>query len=102
MQDTNTLTANPEKDKIQTLFNQFKREKKFLENLSDRTLQGYQEAFNRWQAYVGESLLKQTYQHSSSLCVKLGFQKFLATSISDLSTLSFLGLKTKESAQEHS
>jgi hypothetical protein len=54
MQETNILTVNPEKDKIQTLFNQFKREKKFSENLSDRTLQGYTEAFNRWQAYVSE------------------------------------------------
>jgi hypothetical protein len=41
MQETNILTVNPEKDKIQTLFNQFKREKKFSENLSDRTLQGW-------------------------------------------------------------
>jgi site-specific recombinase XerD len=41
-------------DILISLFNQFKKEKNYLSNLSERTLHGYQEAFDKWQKHIGE------------------------------------------------
>jgi len=38
-------------DILISLFNQFKKEKKYLSNLSERILNGYQEAFDNWQKH---------------------------------------------------
>src|SRR5262245_23326308 len=43
-----------ENDKINSLFDQYKKEMLYLRNFSERTLQGYQEVFNRWIKYVGQ------------------------------------------------
>ena len=47
MQATDTLI-------LKTLFDQFKKELKYLRNLSELTIKSYQEAFDRWQIHVGE------------------------------------------------
>lgn len=38
---------------IETLFELYVKEMRFLRNFSERTLQGYREAFKRWQKYAG-------------------------------------------------
>jgi site-specific recombinase XerD len=54
LQDSENVAENPEKEKINSLFNQYKKDMLYLRNFSERTLIGYQEVFNRWQKYVGE------------------------------------------------
>jgi len=54
LQDFQNLADSPEKEKINSLFEQYKKEMLYLRNFSERTLRGYQEVFNRWQKYVGE------------------------------------------------
>ena len=39
---------------LEKLFEQYKKEMLYLRNFSEKTLQIYQEVFNRWQKYVGE------------------------------------------------
>jgi len=61
LQDFQNVADSPEKEKINSLFNQYKKEMLYLRNFSERTLRGYQEVFNRWQKYVGSpELLVQT------------------------------------------
>jgi hypothetical protein len=52
LQDSQNVHS--EKEKINSLFEQYKKEMLYLRNFSERTLRGYQEVFNRWQRYVGE------------------------------------------------
>src|SRR5215470_3532311 len=62
MQATDTLILNEQnqtintsaKDQIKTLFDQFKKELKYLRNLSELTIKSYGEAFDRWQKHVGQ------------------------------------------------
>jgi hypothetical protein len=49
-----TATENPETEKIKSLFEQYKKEMKWIRNLSDRSLKGYQQVFNRWVKYIGQ------------------------------------------------
>ena len=48
------LAEFPEKEKLEKLFEQYKKEMLYLRNFSEKTLKMYQEVFNRWQKYVGE------------------------------------------------
>ena len=48
------LTEFPEKEKLEKLFDQYKKEMLYLKNFSEKILKIYQEVFNRWQKYVGE------------------------------------------------
>jgi integrase/recombinase XerD len=43
-----------QKEMIEALFEQYKKEMLYLRNFSVRTLRGYQEVFNRWQKYIGQ------------------------------------------------
>src|SRR5215475_14605878 len=62
MQASDTLIQNGQnqtvnniyKDEANSLFDQFKKELKYLRNLSELTIKSYQEAFDRWQIHVGE------------------------------------------------
>ena len=54
MQASNTLISNEQNQTVNILFDQFKKELKYLRNLSERTIKSYQEAFDRWQKHVGE------------------------------------------------
>jgi site-specific recombinase XerD len=45
---------NPEKEKVKKLFEQYKKEMKYLHNFTDKTLKCYQDVFNRWQRFIGE------------------------------------------------
>ena len=54
LQDFQNVADSPEKEKINSLFEQYKKEMLYLRNFSERMLRGYQEVFNRWQKYVGE------------------------------------------------
>ena len=47
LQDFQNLAENPEKGKINDLFERYKKEMLDLRNFSERTLRGYQEVFNR-------------------------------------------------------
>jgi site-specific recombinase XerD len=47
-------TPNPEKEKVLRLFEQYKKEMKYLKNFTDKTLKCYQDVFNRWQRFIGE------------------------------------------------
>src|SRR5438132_1173047 len=38
---------------IETLFETYVKEMRYLRNFSERTLEGYREAFKRWQKYAG-------------------------------------------------
>jgi len=49
MQASNTLISNEQNQTVNILFDQFKKELKYLRNLSERTIKSYQEAFDRWQ-----------------------------------------------------
>ena len=48
------LPENQEKEQIERLFEQYKKEMLYLRNFSERTLRIYQEVFGKWQMYVGE------------------------------------------------
>src|SRR6266508_6752155 len=55
LQDFQTnLVDSPEKEKINSLFEQYKKEMLYLRNFSEMTLRLYQEVFDRWLKYVGE------------------------------------------------
>jgi integrase/recombinase XerD len=49
-----TLAGNSDKDKINSFFEQYKKEMLYLRNFSEKTLRLYDEVFVRWQKYVGE------------------------------------------------
>lgn len=45
-----------EKSTIETLFEQFIREKRYLANLSERTLHSYGQVFDRWMRFIGTEI----------------------------------------------
>jgi integrase/recombinase XerD len=49
-----SLAQTQEKEKLNALFNQYKKEMLYLRNFSEKTLGIYQEVFARWIKYVGE------------------------------------------------
>jgi len=54
MQDSNTLIANGQNQAVNTLFDQYKKEMRYLKNFSEKTLKLYTEVFDRWMKYVAE------------------------------------------------
>lgn len=51
---------------MQKLYDQFIKEKRFLDNLSERTLKYYGWVFNRWTDYVGVMPDKQNRKLSAN------------------------------------
>ncbi len=53
----NAQTTNealyPQKSEIATLFDRFIKEKRFVYNLSERTLHSYSKVFRRWERFAG-------------------------------------------------
>jgi integrase/recombinase XerD len=54
LQDSQNVPNSPEREKINSLFNQYKKEMLYLRNFSEKTLRLYQEVFDRWIKYAGE------------------------------------------------
>jgi hypothetical protein len=54
LQDSQNALDSPEREKINSLFNQYKKEMLYLRNFSEMILRLYQEVFNGWMKYVGE------------------------------------------------
>jgi hypothetical protein len=56
---------------ISDLFAQFIKEKRFLDNLSEHTIDSYQnDVFRRWMRFVGEMPIPQTSMNLSLKCGK--------------------------------
>jgi integrase/recombinase XerD len=53
MQATDRLILNEQSQTVNTLFDQFTKELKYLRNLSERTIFSYRDAFERWLKFVG-------------------------------------------------
>ena len=53
---------------INSLWEKYKKEMRYLRNFEERTLRGYQEVYNRWIKYVGEMPTEQNL--SQWLCCK--------------------------------
>lgn len=51
--EANQPSIYPDKSEISTLFDKYKKEKRFVDNLSERTMHCYTQVFDRWEKYVG-------------------------------------------------